>query len=104
MLQDVLFLATPFKFNSSLNRTALNTSSVKKPVFDLKASLSRPINYKPYTGKLKPLNLTGAYSQPISAKQATTGLRAATKKYVQTAADECKRLFLVARYSVYVQF
>ncbi|XP_033115856.1 nucleolar and spindle-associated protein 1-like [Anneissia japonica] len=54
---------TPFKFKGTGNTNTPGPVSAKKATFDLKASLAKPLSYKPYTGKLsdnKKLNVEQA--------------------------------------------
>ncbi|XP_067681528.1 nucleolar and spindle-associated protein 1-like [Haliotis asinina] len=57
---------TPFKFTGTLNTTLPDAKSTKKPVFDLKASLARPVTWRPHKGKLKPVGDSTYTHQPGS--------------------------------------
>lgn len=61
---------TPFKFTGALNTS--QAKSTTKPAFDLKASLARPITWKPHTGKLKPMDYS-LYGNTAVEGSATKG-------------------------------
>ncbi|ERE70785.1 nucleolar and spindle-associated protein 1-like isoform 1 [Cricetulus griseus] len=68
---------TPFKLTTGATQTP---GSSKKPVFDLKASLSRPLNYKPHKGKLKPW---GQSKENSSLKEGVSRVSIHRKTYKQ---------------------
>ncbi|XP_074662232.1 uncharacterized protein LOC141914821 [Tubulanus polymorphus] len=57
---------TPFQFSATPNAAVNKTVGSTSKAFDLKASLSKPLTWKPYTGKLKPLDVNS--SVPSKAK------------------------------------
>lgn len=72
---NVFLVATPFKFTAGNTSTLNQTEASTKKVFDLKASLARPITWKAHKGKLKPLeNSTKSpvYIKTLSATKTKT--------------------------------
>lgn len=67
---NYLSSVTPFKFTGSLNTTMPDGKSSKKPSFDLKASLARPVTWRAHKGKLKPVGDTSYAGQHNSGMKA----------------------------------
>ncbi|XP_036431075.1 LOW QUALITY PROTEIN: nucleolar and spindle-associated protein 1 [Colossoma macropomum] len=71
---------TPFVFSGASTTPATN----KKNTFDLKASLSRPLTYKPHKGKLKPFGATQDANASLNKSQTVPSHQKNYKQQVQT--------------------
>ncbi|KAL3874921.1 hypothetical protein ACJMK2_037873 [Sinanodonta woodiana] len=80
---------TPFKFTG--NQSPNTTQSAKK-AFDLKASLARPLTWKPHSGKLKPIvTNTALYTNNNTTQNITISKPTVTKIRDQKRVDVAKR-------------
>ncbi|TWW71722.1 Nucleolar and spindle-associated protein 1 [Takifugu flavidus] len=71
---------TPGPFVFTGNTSNITTPGAQKPKFDLKASLSRPLTYKPHTGKLKPF---GDVKENTTANKSLVSVSSHQKNYKQ---------------------
>lgn len=78
----------PFVFTGNTSTTT-TPGTQKKNVFDLKASLARPLNYKPHTGKLMPFRETK--ENPAANKSMTMNSHQKNYKQHQVQTREVRR-------------
>jgi hypothetical protein len=82
---------------TATNKSLLSTSVVaaKKPVFDIKASLARPLTWTPHTGRLKPLStrVTGH----VDVKAVRTKTREERREEAKAMRQEQRRAVLMQR-------
>ncbi|XP_072030870.1 uncharacterized protein [Amphiura filiformis] len=88
---------TPYKFGDTKN----TTTPARKATFDLKASLSKGLTYKPYTGKLKPLGdtTTNRFAQPKTKPGVPSNAKVQLKMHgnITKAKAELKRPKVMSR-------
>lgn len=81
---------TPGPFVFTGNTSVSNTPGTqKKNAFDLKASLARPLSYKPHTGKLKPFGETK--ENPAANKSMTMNSHQKNYKQLKVQTRESRR-------------
>ena len=79
---------------SAVNGSLRSTSSMaaKRPAFDLKASLSRPLTWTPHRGKLKPFSVAREDVKTYKPKTRDQGRdKAHAKRHTQRQADRMHR-------------
>ena len=92
--------ATPFHFTGNL--TVSDARSTSKAVFDLKASLARPITWKPHAGKLRAVD-TQYVARGKGLENSATKVKAPSRMDVfKSAVNKTQKTY--SRYGVVVLF
>ncbi|XP_068752210.1 nucleolar and spindle-associated protein 1-like [Montipora capricornis] len=78
---------TPFRFSPAVNVPTAPTPTPRKK-FDLKASLAKPLPYKPHTGKLKPISTYKEECRPTISESKLKGRKTDIKSARVTTREE----------------